>query len=41
MDGQGGLDAVKAKAGGEGDARFDMVLIAHSEDAETTGLKGG
>ena len=41
VDGQGGLDAVKAKAGGEGDARFDMVLIAHSEDAETTGLKGG
>ncbi|KIM54118.1 hypothetical protein SCLCIDRAFT_31364 [Scleroderma citrinum Foug A] len=40
VDGQEGLDAVKAKPGSEGDARFDTVLVAHSEDAETTGLKG-
>ena len=40
MDGQESLDAVKAKPGSEGDARFDTVLVAHSEDAEITGLKG-
>ena len=40
VDGQESLDAVKAKPSSEGDARFDTVIVAHSEGAETTGLKG-
>ena len=40
VDGQEGLDAVKAKAG-EGGARFDTILVAYSDDAEISGLKGG
>ena len=40
VDGQESLDAVKAKPSSEGDARFGTVIVAHSEGAETTGLKG-
>jgi len=40
VDGQEGLDAVKTKTGNKGDARFDTVLVAHSDNAETTGLRG-
>ena len=40
VDGKEGVDAVKAKPGKEGEARFDTVLVAHRETAETTGLEG-
>jgi hypothetical protein len=40
VDGAEGVDVVKAKPGRVGEARFDTVLVAHRDDAETTGLKG-
>ena len=40
VDGEEGVDAVKAKPGRAGEARFDTVLVAHQDLAETTGLQG-
>ena len=40
IDGQENIKAVRAKPGKEGEARFDTVLVAHKDTAETTGLQG-
>ena len=40
VDGEDGVDALKAKPGRVGEARFDTVLVAHADVAETTGLEG-
>ena len=40
VDGEEGIDAVKAKPGRAGEARFNTVLVAHQDLAETTGLQG-
>lgn len=39
VDGQEEVDAVRVKPGREGEARFDTVLVAHTNIAETTGLR--
>ena len=39
VDGEEGKETIKAKPGEKG--RFDMVVVAHSAAAETTGLQGG
>ena len=39
VDGKEGVDAVKARPGKEGEARFDTVLVTHKDIAETTGLQ--
>ena len=39
VDGEEGKETIKAKPGEKG--KFDMVVVAHSAAAETTGLQGG
>ena len=39
VDGEEGVDAVKAKPGRVEEAWFDTVLVAHQDLAETTGLQ--
>jgi hypothetical protein len=44
IDGQEGIDSVRAKPakgrGNVGDGRFDVVVVAQSDEAESTGLEG-
>jgi len=41
VDGEGGMDALKAQPGDQNHtARFDTVLVAHTDIAQSTGLEG-